>query len=108
VGAVAHSDHLTGQAAPQLLSDVQTPPPVFALSKPFTKTALQEPLSQALVAWSDEPRPCIPSPRSQNDPRVSPESVGLMTPFPLDIPPDSGGYPAQALEGTSIAHFMVV
>jgi CheY-like chemotaxis protein len=49
--------YLTGHAAPQLLSDVQTPPPVFALSKPFTKTALQETLSQALVAWSDEPRP---------------------------------------------------
>jgi CheY-like chemotaxis protein len=48
---------LTGQAAPHLLSAVQTPPPVFALAKPFTKTALREPLRCASAAWSDAPRP---------------------------------------------------
>ena len=48
---------LTGQAAPHLLSAVQTPAPVVALSKPFTKTALRETLRRASAAWSDAPRP---------------------------------------------------
>lgn len=53
--------YLTGQAVPQLLSDVQTPPPVFALSKPFTKAVLQETLTQALAAWSHAPPSSISS-----------------------------------------------
>jgi hypothetical protein len=39
------------------LDGVKTPPPVFTLSKPFSEAALQEILSQGLVAWSDAPRP---------------------------------------------------
>jgi hypothetical protein len=61
MGAVVHADHLsdplTRQAAPHLLSTVQTPPPVFALAKPFTKTALRETLCRASAAWPDAPRP---------------------------------------------------
>ena len=47
--------YLTGHAAPHLLSDVQTPPPVFVLSKPFTEAALRETLGHALAAGSDAP-----------------------------------------------------
>jgi CheY-like chemotaxis protein len=46
----------TGDAESALLDGAQTPPPVFALFKPFTKTTLQETLSEALAACSDGSR----------------------------------------------------
>jgi CheY-like chemotaxis protein len=49
--------YLTGEAPSALLNRVQTPPPVFTLSKPFSEAALQETLRQALAAWSDVPCP---------------------------------------------------
>jgi CheY-like chemotaxis protein len=49
--------YLTGEAPSALLNRVQTPPPVFTLSKPFSEAALQETLRQALVALSETPRP---------------------------------------------------
>jgi CheY-like chemotaxis protein len=37
--------YLTGDAPSALLNGVQTPPPVFTLSKPFSEAALQEVLA---------------------------------------------------------------
>jgi CheY-like chemotaxis protein len=71
---------LTGHAAPHLLSAVQTAPPVFAWSKPFTKTPSGRP------AAARRPRGPMHQARecpllSHNDPCLSPASEGLMTPF---------------------------
>jgi CheY-like chemotaxis protein len=49
--------YLTGDAVSTLLDDVQTPPPLFTLTKPFSEAALQEILGRSLAAWSDAPRP---------------------------------------------------
>jgi two-component system, cell cycle sensor histidine kinase and response regulator CckA len=46
--------YLTGHADSAFLAGVKTPPPVFTLSKPFTKAALQEILSRALAEWSGQ------------------------------------------------------